>query len=155
MPFFVFLGRDIYQHFSMAMASEHLELFSLPGHGPVSVPCMVLYLALNVATQYACISAVFVLTTECASLTVTLVREKSCIALNSSKCKVSSIQNHALQVVTLRKFLSLLFSIWYFRNPFTAAHWAGTFLVFSGTLLFSDVHGMARDWWTRKDKKED
>ena len=49
------------------------------------VPSMLVYLIGNIITQYLCISAVFVLTTECASLTVTLV-------------------------VTLRKFLSLLFS---------------------------------------------
>ena len=49
---------------------------------------MLFHLACNVLTQYLCISAVFVLTSECASLTVTLV-------------------------VTLRKFISLLFSIWY------------------------------------------
>ena len=42
-------------------------------------------------------------------------------------------------VVTLRKFVSLLFSIWYFNNPFTWAHWAGAVLVFGGTLLFSDA----------------
>jgi len=58
------------------------------------MPSMLLYLIGNIITQYVCISAVFVLTTECASLTVTLV-------------------------VTLRKFLSLLFSILYFNNPFT------------------------------------
>ncbi len=111
MPFFVFLGADIYHHFSVAASSAPVTVAGL------SCPSMLLYLALNVATQYACISAVFVLTSECASLTVTLI-------------------------VTLRKFLSLLFSIWYFRNPFTGAHWVGTFLVFGGTLLFSDVHGM-------------
>ena len=53
-------------------------------------PSMLVYLALNTLTQYICISAVFILTTECASLTVTLV-------------------------LTLRKFCSLLFSIWYFQ----------------------------------------
>lgn len=56
----------------------------------------------------------FILTTECTSLTVTLI-------------------------VTLRKFLSLLFSIFYFKNPFNLAHWAGTALVFGGTLMFADV----------------
>ena len=43
-----------------------------------------------------------------------------------------------------RKFLSLLFSIWYFSNPFTPLHWAGTSLVFGGTLLFSDIPGLLR-----------
>lgn len=65
--------------------------------------------------RYICIRSVYVLTSEFPSLTVTLV-------------------------VTLRKFISLLISIWYFRNPFTLMHWAGTAMVFSGTLLFSEVH---------------
>lgn len=42
-------------------------------------------------------------------------------------------------VVTLRKFVSLLLSVIYFDNDFTAFHWLGTFLVFTGTLLFTDV----------------
>ncbi len=40
-------------------------------------------------------------------------------------------------VVTLRKFLSLLVSIYFFRNTFTTTHWLGAVLVFGGTLLFS------------------
>jgi len=81
---------------------------------------MLVYLLGNVITQYICISAVFVLTTESASLTVTLV-------------------------VTLRKFMSLLFSIWYFQNPFTSLHWVGTTLVFGGTILFSDIPGLIKN----------
>ena len=61
-----------------------------------------------------CINSVYVLTTECTSLTVTLV-------------------------VTLRKFVSLLFSILYFKNDFTIYHWIGTVLVFAGTLIFTEV----------------
>ena len=114
MPGFLFLASNIMEHAQLAWNSAPVS--PLPGVLP-AVPSLLLYLACNVATQYVCISAVFTLTSECASLTVTLV-------------------------VTLRKFLSLLFSIWYFSNPFTAYHWLGTALVFSGTLLFSDVHGM-------------
>merc|ERR1711981_86742 len=88
------------------------ELIALPLLPMVTVPKLLLYLMGNTLTQYICISAVFILTTECASLTVTLV-------------------------VTLRKFGSLLFSIWYFNNAFTIYHWLGTILVFSGTLVFS------------------
>lgn len=64
--------------------------------------------------RYMCIRSVFILTTECASLTVTLI-------------------------LTLRKFLSLIFSILYFRNPFTIYHWTGTILVFIGTLIFTEI----------------
>lgn len=69
--------------------------------------------------RYVCIRGVFILTTECASLTVTLV-------------------------VTLRKFLSLIISILYFHNPFTAWHWVGTAVVFLGTLLYTEVWSSIR-----------
>jgi UDP-xylose/UDP-N-acetylglucosamine transporter B4 len=32
----------------------------------------------------------------------------------------------------------------YFKNDFTIAHWLGTFLVFSGTLIFTEVVDKAR-----------
>ncbi|XP_047991604.1 UDP-xylose and UDP-N-acetylglucosamine transporter [Leguminivora glycinivorella] len=79
-----------------------------------TMPIQVLWLLLYVVTQGLCISSVYVLTTECASLTVTLT-------------------------VTLRKFVSLLFSIVYFQNPFTVGHWIGTLLVFIGTLIFTEL----------------
>ena len=80
----------------------------------IAVPKLWLYILGNCVTQYVCIRGVFVLTTECPSLVVTLV-------------------------VTLRKFVSLLFSIFYFQNPFTIQHWVGTVLVFGGTALFSGI----------------
>merc|ERR1711997_1286429 len=106
---FLLLYKDIYSHLLIALDSEAIVLPFLP---MISIPKLMLYLIGNTLTQYICISAVFILTTECASLTVTLV-------------------------VTLRKFASLLFSIWYFNNPFTIYHWIGTALVFAGTLVFS------------------
>ena len=66
------------------------------------------------ATRYVCIKGVYILATECPSLVVTLI-------------------------ITLRKFLSLLFSIFYFRNPFTLYHWLATLMVFTGTALFAGV----------------
>jgi UDP-xylose/UDP-N-acetylglucosamine transporter B4 len=73
------------------------------------------YLICNMITQYFCIRSVFILTTECSSLIVTLV-------------------------ITLRKFISLIFSIIYFQNDFTLYHWIGTAAVFLGTFLFSNIH---------------
>merc|ERR1712088_1258678 len=107
LPFFLVIGNNVYDHAIVAFNSE--PLFSI---GSITMPSMIFYLVCNTATQFICISAVYRLTSECASLTVTLV-------------------------VTLRKFLSLLFSIWYFHNPFTIHHWLGTILVFTGTLVFS------------------
>jgi len=122
LPGFLLLAPDILAHWNIAMSSTPILIPVLN----LSIPSMLLYLLGNIITQYVCISAVFVLTTECASLTVTMV-------------------------VTLRKFLSLLFSILYFNNPFTLYHWLGTALVFGGTLLFSDIPGMIR---ASREKKE-
>lgn len=66
--------------------------------------------------QYGCIKYVYQLNSRVDSLTVTLV-------------------------VTLRKFLSLIVSIVYFKNPFTPQHWLGAILVFAGTLAFADIWG--------------
>ena len=53
-----------------------------------------------------------------------------------------------------RKFLSLLFSIWYFQNPFSATHWVGTALVFGGIVLFSDIPSMLKSDQTKKSKED-
>ncbi|KAF4081279.1 hypothetical protein AMELA_G00159680 [Ameiurus melas] len=110
LPGFLLLSTDIYNHAVLFSQTTPVEI-------PViheTVPVMWLHLVMNVITQYVCIRGVFILTTECTSLTVTLV-------------------------VTLRKFLSLIISIIYFRNPFTEWHWVGTGVVFLGTLLYTEV----------------
>lgn len=107
------------------------ELYQVPVLG-VTVPIMWFYLLMNVVTQYVCIRGVFILTTECTSLTVTLV-------------------------VTLRKFVSLIFSILYFRNQFTLWHWLGTLLVFTGTLMYTEVWknlGTTKSQLQKEDKKD-
>lgn len=80
----------------------------------IQIPWMVICYVGNMLTQHLCIRSVYVLMAECPSLTVTLV-------------------------LTLRKFTSLLFSIFFFRNPFTVYHWIGTLMVFTGTLIFTEV----------------
>ncbi|BFZ10913.1 hypothetical protein BsWGS_13952 [Bradybaena similaris] len=110
LPGFLLLTSDILKCVSEFNLSDP---YMIPGFG-ITVPWAWLWLLYNTITQYICIKSVFILTTECASLTVTLV-------------------------VTLRKFISLVFSIIYFNNPFTLTHWAGATLVFLGTMLFVDV----------------
>lgn len=80
----------------------------------LSVPSQLLFLALNVVTHFLCIRSVYVLTSEFSSLTVTLV-------------------------VTLRKFVSLVLSIIYFKNSFTTFHWIGTIFIFIGTVIFTEI----------------
>lgn len=110
LPAFLPMYKNLAEHWTIAMNSTPLTLPFLP----FNVPCILFYLAGNVLTQYLCISSVYFLTTECNSLTVTLV-------------------------ITLRKFVSLLFSIVYFQNEFTMAHWIGTLLVFVGTVIFTQL----------------
>lgn len=120
LPGFLLLFGDISKHIQIANMSAPLDstvISVIPFLN--TLPRIWIYLLGNVFTQSICINAVFVLTTECSSLAVTLV-------------------------VTLRKFVSLLFSIWYFQNPFTALHWFGTILVFGGTLVFSDIPSLMR-----------
>ncbi|XP_019308331.1 UDP-xylose and UDP-N-acetylglucosamine transporter isoform X2 [Panthera pardus] len=127
LPGFIFLASDIYDH---AVLFNKSELYQVPFIG-VTVPIMWFYLLMNVITQYVCIRGVFILTTECASLTVTLV-------------------------VTLRKFVSLIFSILYFQNPFTLWHWLGTLFVFVGTLMYTEVWnnlGTTKSQLQKEDKK--
>ena len=72
----------------------------------------------------------FFLTSQCQSLTVTLI-------------------------VTLRKFVSLVISILYFQNPFTSYHWIGAVMVFFGTFLFSDVIGKVKERFSELGRKNE
>lgn len=110
LPGFLLLATDITSQAKLFNASAPM-MFPVVG---VMMPRAWFLLIFNTITQYICIRAVFVLTTECSSLTVTLV-------------------------VTLRKFVSLIFSIIYFQNPFTVFHWIGATLVFGGTFIFTEV----------------
>uniref|UniRef100_A0A3Q4N696 Solute carrier family 35 member B4 n=1 Tax=Neolamprologus brichardi TaxID=32507 RepID=A0A3Q4N696_NEOBR len=127
LPGFLLLSTNIYNHCVLFSQSSESPML-IPGV-ELTVPIMWIYLLINVITQYVCIRGVFILTTECASLTVTLV-------------------------VTLRKFLSLIFSIIYFQNPFTAWHWVGTAVVFVGTLLYTEVWSSVRAALQGPDTKE-
>ncbi|EDW81129.1 uncharacterized protein Dwil_GK19180 [Drosophila willistoni] len=115
LPAFLFMYENIKNHWFMAFQGETIKLPLLD----LSVPLILVFLLANVLAQHLCISSVYSLTTECSSLTVTLI-------------------------LTLRKFISLVFSIIYFRNPFTLYHWFGTFLVFVGTLMFANILRLPR-----------
>ncbi|XP_030753120.1 LOW QUALITY PROTEIN: UDP-xylose and UDP-N-acetylglucosamine transporter-like, partial [Sitophilus oryzae] len=126
LPGFLIYSSSIWEH---AVEITSSDPFNIPFLN-YAVSVIWIYLILNVLTQYICISSVYVLTTECASLTVTLV-------------------------ITLRKFLSLILSIVYFQNPFTLAHWVGTALVFAGTLLFAEIPKRILDSQKKKSTKVD
>lgn len=111
LPGFFLLYSDITYHAHLFSQSPVIEIISGAGW---KMPKLWYYLMLNAFTQYICARSVFTLTTETTSLVVTLV-------------------------ITLRKFLSLLLSIYIFKNPFTYSHWFGTFFVFLGTFIFVEM----------------
>lgn len=76
------------------------------------VPSQVVYLALNVLTQYACIRGVNLLAAASSALTVTIV-------------------------LNIRKLVSLLLSIWLFGNRLATGTLVGAVVVFSAGGLYS------------------
>lgn len=94
-----------------------------------SIPILWIYILLNMLTQFACVRAIFYLTTEISSLSVTLL-------------------------LTVRKFVSLALSVVLFNNHFTNQHWAGASLVLLGTLIYSEVLPFETLFTSSKPKKK-
>uniref|UniRef100_A0A914I9Q6 Uncharacterized protein n=1 Tax=Globodera rostochiensis TaxID=31243 RepID=A0A914I9Q6_GLORO len=109
LPLFALMGGDIARS-ARRFSSAPAALFV-----GLSLPLSGLWLRLlaSCVLQWLCILFVYRLNASIDSLSVTLV-------------------------VTLRKFLSLLISIFWFQNPFTFTHWIGALFVFGGTLAFSE-----------------
>ncbi|KAK6865806.1 udp-n-acetylglucosamine transporter yea4 protein [Apiospora arundinis] len=78
----------------------------------IRVPSQVVYLALNVLTQYACIRGVNLVAAVSSALTVTIV-------------------------LNIRKLVSLLLSIWLFGNRLAPGTLLGAVVVFSAGALYS------------------
>ena len=53
-------------------------------------------------------------------------------------------------MLTVRKFISLIVSVVYFKNDFTPAHWIGASLVLGGTVLYTKYSQSA----TGKEEKK-
>ncbi|KAF7638177.1 hypothetical protein Mgra_00002404 [Meloidogyne graminicola] len=125
LPFFVFMGNDITESAIKFSLSPKPELFGFI----FPIPILWLKLLLVAFLQWFCIMFVYKLNASIDSLSVTLV-------------------------VTLRKFLSLLISIFWFNNLFTITHWLGALLVFGGTLIFADVPNKIFLIISRREKDE-
>ncbi len=76
------------------------------------LPIMWTHVALNCITQYICMVGVNTLISQADQLTVNVA-------------------------LTVRKFISLMLSIYVFGNKFTGYHWVGAVLVIGGSLYFS------------------
>jgi UDP-xylose/UDP-N-acetylglucosamine transporter B4 len=81
--------------------------------GPLGdVTIMWAHVIINTVTQYICLVGVYQLISTEDQLTVNVV-------------------------LTIRKFVSLMMSIWVFGNTFTLYHWTGALLVLGGSSLYS------------------
>jgi len=107
LPYFVLVTSDIKVHASIVSNSPLLSFGD-----SISIPSLWFYLFLNVISQIACVHGVYILQGAQGTLTCTLV-------------------------LTIRKFASLVFSIMYFKNPFTVNHWIGSLLVFIGGAIYA------------------
>lgn len=87
--------------------------------GSVKVSRHILMLVLNAVTQYLCVRGVNNLAGHMSALTVTIV-------------------------LNLRKFTSLLLSVYIFGNKMSSATISGTIMVFSGALLYSVASAASR-----------
>jgi len=129
LPLFYFSRESIITAFNTLLNTEPVNVTN--GVYPDwNLPIGIVYLIINCLTSYACIRSVFILTTECTSLTVTLV-------------------------ITVRKFMTLLVSIFYFKNSFSYLHWVGTGMVFLGTAVYADLVPLPVGLFEKKKVKKE
>lgn len=101
--------------FAWSSIKTHWNLmFDTPSLDPVyfPIPIVVCILVCNNVSQAVCIKGVFMLAARHSPLTVNIV-------------------------LSVRKFLTVIVSIWWFNNPWTYLHTASMVLVFGGAFLYS------------------
>lgn len=115
LPTFLLFWKPITEHAYLWLTHPDL---SVPVHLPwlpsnTTMPLSLWFILLcNLFTQSICFKGVSILTSYTSTLTCTVA-------------------------MTLRKFLSLLLSIWWFQNEFTKEHWYGAVLVFVGIVAYA------------------
>lgn len=92
------------------------------------IPVIWLLVAANVLTQHLCISGVYAFQAVAGAVSLNFV-------------------------LTIRKFISLVFSVWYFGNSFSNTHWLGSVLVFLGIFVYSGITDL-KTWRREEEKKE-
>lgn len=125
LPLFLPFGTSLYRQLMrlvdsppLTLPTEHIGLLTnMPDSlrqdlRQIYIPSQVVYLVLNVLTQYACIRGVNLLAAASSALTVTIV-------------------------LNIRKLVSLLLSIWLFGNRLASGTLVGAVVVFSAGALYS------------------
>lgn len=115
LPLFTPFAPAIYSSYSTMMASSPLDMQSdipILGYLLAQTPNQLIFLAINVLTQYACIRGVNLLAAVSTALTVTII-------------------------LNIRKLISLLLSIWLFGNTLAPGTLLGAVVVFSAGGLYT------------------
>ena len=87
------------------------EVFTVPLLG-MEIQASVVYLAVNLITQFVCIKGVYILVARTSSLATTVI-------------------------LSCRKFASIVFNVYIFKTVFTPWHYVGTLMVIAGSLLYA------------------
>eukprot|EP00746_Dinoflagellata_sp_MGD_P042447 gnl/MRDRNA2_/MRDRNA2_202934_c0_seq1.p1 gnl/MRDRNA2_/MRDRNA2_202934_c0~~gnl/MRDRNA2_/MRDRNA2_202934_c0_seq1.p1 ORF type:complete len:361 (-),score=32.53 gnl/MRDRNA2_/MRDRNA2_202934_c0_seq1:79-1161(-) len=120
---FIWLREDVLAAAKSALASEPI---ALPFENPLQLPSRVVWLILNNISQVICLKGVFRASAALSPLSLTIV-------------------------LSVRKFLSVSFSICWFGNPWTHLHSMASVLIFGGAFAYSQVPKLAAA--TERDKK--
>lgn len=126
LPFFLPFAKDIATQLGVLLNSEPKISLHL-GLIQWQVPKALLYLLANGLTQYVCVRGVNNLAGNATALTVSIV-------------------------LNVRKFVSLLLSIYLFGNQLSIGTILGTILVFLGASLYSYSSSRSNDLVQKKDK---
>ncbi|RFN43389.1 hypothetical protein FIE12Z_12372 [Fusarium flagelliforme] len=114
LPLFLPFAPSMLRTFSHLMTSTPIQLPGMFGSAvaKISIPSQIVFLVINVLTQYACIRGVNLLAAASTALTVTIV-------------------------LNIRKLVSLLLSIWLFGNQLAPGTLLGAIIVFSAGGLYT------------------
>lgn len=126
LPFFLPFAKDITTQLGVLLYSEPKISLQL-GLMQMQVPKALLYLLANGLTQYVCVRGVNNLAGNATALTVSIV-------------------------LNVRKFVSLLLSIYLFGNQLSIGTVVGTILVFLGASLYSYSSSRSNGSVQKKDK---
>lgn len=126
LPLFSIISGDLLQHLQTWNTSASTYYL---GTG-LPIPWLWVLAIANAATQIICLFGVHYVTSSMGTLACTFA-------------------------TTVRKFISLIFSVIYFQNPFTSIHTAGAVCVFIGTYLFATAPSESNaTTQTAKQKKD-
>ncbi|KAG4088677.1 UAA transporter [Neocallimastix lanati (nom. inval.)] len=135
-PFFLLFTKDIIKDINkfneFPLVSFSLKPFL---NFSFSIHSSWIYLSMNILSQYFCVTGVHKLSSISTALTLNLI-------------------------LSLRKFVSLLLSIFIFKNPLKLGHWIGTIILFAGTVMYfkdtpSKISSNKKEHNSNKNKKSE